>query len=507
MAGTYADDDARIVRAIVGALREHDLSGFEIWRWLGVVRGAMGALDEAGLYPVLYRLEEEGLILGSWREDPRPRRMYRLTVQGLREAESHGWGAVAYRRADRDRTASPDSTDDWAWIDPASGTQAGESAATESAGAALVDAYLGRLLNSLRLSVFHRNDVRHEISDHIAASAARLRAEGTDPLEASEKALAGLGPPEELAREIDAAQLTSGRLGGGVRWASGIAMFTAMAVLALVFATLELAAPILTPVIVELVGGFGIRLHAADVPYWHAQEVGLAGCVGAFLAARQTMPLLAKRSRRAEPFVWQIWAVTGAVPLAIGAVLIQASLDPLAAAALLAIPAGWVAGTLRPVALDGSLISTRWALLAAAVIVALTWLPGFRVWIYQPATSAGGPPYAEQQVPIEWANRSDPLDWQAGVSLPEGWTDPRLEFRPAVTGGLFIGPDPGAGGPIVVPEQAQLSPADLRGAADWWVTVTAVGPDGSRYTVATEVRSRARIHYRGTILGWLMGGR
>jgi len=36
--------DVRIDTAIVGALRGQDLSGFEIWRWLGAEHGAPGKL-------------------------------------------------------------------------------------------------------------------------------------------------------------------------------------------------------------------------------------------------------------------------------------------------------------------------------------------------------------------------------------------------------------------------------------------------------------------------------
>lgn len=65
----------RIDPAIVGALRGRDLSGFEIWRWLGCEEGTFGLLSEADLYPTLYRLEAEGLLRSDWREDERTGRI------------------------------------------------------------------------------------------------------------------------------------------------------------------------------------------------------------------------------------------------------------------------------------------------------------------------------------------------------------------------------------------------------------------------------------------------
>ena len=36
-------DDTRITRAIVGALRERDLSGYELWRWVTASSGSANA--------------------------------------------------------------------------------------------------------------------------------------------------------------------------------------------------------------------------------------------------------------------------------------------------------------------------------------------------------------------------------------------------------------------------------------------------------------------------------
>jgi hypothetical protein len=44
---------ALIDRAIVGALRGQNLSGFEIWGWLGSEADGPGRLTETNLYPTL----------------------------------------------------------------------------------------------------------------------------------------------------------------------------------------------------------------------------------------------------------------------------------------------------------------------------------------------------------------------------------------------------------------------------------------------------------------------
>ena len=75
--------DERIARAVTGALHEQDRSGYELWHWLGPVHGSMEELTEPTLYPILYRLEAERMIGGTWREADRARRRYRLSSRGV----------------------------------------------------------------------------------------------------------------------------------------------------------------------------------------------------------------------------------------------------------------------------------------------------------------------------------------------------------------------------------------------------------------------------------------
>jgi hypothetical protein len=89
--------DPEIDRAIVGALRGQDLSGFEIWHWLGSGESVPGPLTEADLYPTLYRLEAEGVIAGAWYQGERTRRRYRLKAKALELPEKHGGHRIAFR--------------------------------------------------------------------------------------------------------------------------------------------------------------------------------------------------------------------------------------------------------------------------------------------------------------------------------------------------------------------------------------------------------------------------
>lgn len=75
---------------VLATLAHSEAHGFEIMQRLGTAgRGALD-LKEGTLYPVLYRLEAAGLIVGKWESDtssrrgPR-RRVYRLAGKGRRD--------------------------------------------------------------------------------------------------------------------------------------------------------------------------------------------------------------------------------------------------------------------------------------------------------------------------------------------------------------------------------------------------------------------------------------
>jgi PadR family transcriptional regulator PadR len=80
---------------ILSLLEERSRHGYEIAKL--IERRSRGELSfhVASLYPILYRLERRGLILGRWVEKAgtRRRRFYRLTAEGARTlaAQRRSW--------------------------------------------------------------------------------------------------------------------------------------------------------------------------------------------------------------------------------------------------------------------------------------------------------------------------------------------------------------------------------------------------------------------------------
>ena len=69
-----------LVLAVLGALRE-ERYGYTLRQSL---EDAGLPIDEGALYPLLRRLESQGLLTSEWREDAkRNKRFYRLSAQGV----------------------------------------------------------------------------------------------------------------------------------------------------------------------------------------------------------------------------------------------------------------------------------------------------------------------------------------------------------------------------------------------------------------------------------------
>jgi PadR family transcriptional regulator PadR len=78
-------------------LEERRKYGYELVAEMETRSGGVFRVKEGTLYPVLYRLEDQGLIEPEWTQPPRgvPRKYYRLTAAGaarLRELRSE-WDA------------------------------------------------------------------------------------------------------------------------------------------------------------------------------------------------------------------------------------------------------------------------------------------------------------------------------------------------------------------------------------------------------------------------------
>lgn len=70
--------------AILAVLSRSHLHGYEISRQIELQTGGALSFDMASLYPMLYRLERQGLVQGEWQTlaNGRRRRCYELTAAG-----------------------------------------------------------------------------------------------------------------------------------------------------------------------------------------------------------------------------------------------------------------------------------------------------------------------------------------------------------------------------------------------------------------------------------------
>ncbi|MBN9501094.1 MAG: hypothetical protein BGO01_00385 [Armatimonadetes bacterium 55-13] len=93
--GQRDDQNANLIRGntellVLGVLRDGPAYGYSIAR--EIERRAQGviSLKQGSIYPLLYALEEDGLVSSEWStpvRGERPRRMYRITESGLADLE------------------------------------------------------------------------------------------------------------------------------------------------------------------------------------------------------------------------------------------------------------------------------------------------------------------------------------------------------------------------------------------------------------------------------------
>jgi DNA-binding PadR family transcriptional regulator len=512
--------DERITRAIIGALREQDRSGHELWKWLGPVHGTHEELSEASLYPILYRLEAERVIRGEGREVYPTRRAYRVAARGLELAAGRGWPVVAHRR-EQDPILTPIIEKSGAHAET---TEAG--AATEAqpdAGGTDADAvttaqtvvrdYVSKVDAGLRLSWPHRNSVRIEIGDHLQDCAEELVGRGLDPVAAATEAVARLGPPEVLAEAATSAQFTWRRLLQGIRTGGYVAVVAGGLGLA-AGASVLLLAPLIARLVATVGSAFGVHVYVPETVEWLDQQNLAAAWVGAFIAARRSTPRVAIHSRRAEEDIRLAWATAGALPLLLFALLAPIALDSLTAVGLVGIPVAFVVGTWRSQGPGDDSASRRGVAQAAVLLTLFLFLPGFRAWVFDPATvpPANPPAALSQTMSFYWHdNLQGTSTWHVSVSGldPALWPDARIEIWPTARQGATIAPDPRATQPSRI-----ISPGDgfdlstlPNPTPDWWVTLTATGSDGQRRTLLADVHVGARSTGLDSLIGWVLARR
>lgn len=77
---------------VLEAICRRETYGYELLTTLREANGGLFSLKEGTLYPILYRLEDEGLILSSWSQGAgrnAPKKMYAATEKGLAQRLRH----------------------------------------------------------------------------------------------------------------------------------------------------------------------------------------------------------------------------------------------------------------------------------------------------------------------------------------------------------------------------------------------------------------------------------
>jgi hypothetical protein len=440
-------------------------------------------------------MEARRILQTEWLEDERSgriRQLYRVAARGTILADG-------YRTSSAARSGTPQR---------AAAGDAGAAGATEAGAAtglpATIDAYVERV-GQLNLSGDRRNDVSHEIRDHLEDSAAEYVRQGHSEAEAVRLAIAGLGAPDVLANRIAHEELTRARLAGGIRRAAVSALFGAA--IGLAFATLfVLLLPIVARLLVNAIGSTGVRLYLPDTPEWRAQQTGLILAAAAFFGARRSTLLASQWTRRSLRDTKPIWGLGGgAVALAV-AFLAPSNFDALAAVAFLAIPAGWLLGTWRNQRPGDDLISRWGALQAGLLALVFLFVPAVRVFTFNPATPVSDPaPRAQSSVHISVNITTDSL--QVGGDTG-GWSDFRIEAYPALRHGVDIVPDQTRQAAFgITPGSAFAASSLPRTQNDWWLVLTAMGSDGQRHTLDVAVLPGTDTSPPRGLAAWLLLGR
>lgn len=83
---------------VVAILAERPLHGYALCKEIGERSGNALKVGEGTLYPLLYRLEERGLLKSKWEKkgSGRPRKVYKVTRSGLRflDRQKAEWGLL-----------------------------------------------------------------------------------------------------------------------------------------------------------------------------------------------------------------------------------------------------------------------------------------------------------------------------------------------------------------------------------------------------------------------------
>ena len=534
--------ESRIDRAIVGALRGQDLSGFEIWHWLGSGEGVPGLLTEADLYPTLYRLEAEHLLAGDWYEGERTRRRYRLTAKALELSDERSWPPLAFRGTPGDegepgisrapiepartaRTHSPDP-DSGAWfvppklepvtspppststlgaptgstLEPGRASNAPTAGGPDQPGHAAIGRYADALVATLDLPRTDLSEVRQEISDHLTDTADALRRGGKDPETATTEALDRLGPAQTLARKIEAAQHTIDRRNRAIR--RGVLEFIGELALWLVLSAIPIAVvPGIGDLLISLGRVAGLHLTVVRSAEWTTNQVAITLCIGAFAMGRMSLGYLARISRHSDAAFRRRWALGGAAVMLAFVLVLPCYHDPLVVATLLAAPLAFIAGTFRPKHVHESSYTVPGLIVAGLVMLAVIFAPAGRLFAFDPNGIPGTPVAAGDSFSYVIINQHTDGSFDYSTTAAAAG-DVTFELWPASTEGLYVVVERSATAPAIVATSA-IDLTKLPPSNEWWVVAVQKSADGKRTAVAMVIQPGASPS-PDTALGWLI---
>ena len=407
------------------------------------------------------------------------------------------------------------------------------------------ETYLSRVATELRLHDGRTREIVDELAAHIDDATESLIGEGLDRDRAEREALARLGDPGELGRQLGAANRTTRRLLAGATGGVWAAAQAGLGGLLLGYASMILAILALMIVLSVVNAALGSDISALSTDRgWHTALLGVVLWFAAARASRAAVAIASERSARRVDTVRPWVALAGGVLTAVTVVWLWPLEHNWASVAIIVtLPIAAIAGAMSATGARPRPVRGGWHVAAALAVFVLLPLLLFTV-IGTPGTvrleALQSPTYESIEdlhrahgydriataLPITWEPdlefgsmvetvRHQPRDgWvtmtASGVtSEPDSaWRDVRLEvwamesletgLMPRVTGeaALATVPVQRANGQFIGAVQIDRFPGVV------WagLAMTGVGPDGARYLLVTpQVQQTA---FEGTIADW-----
>jgi hypothetical protein len=418
--------------------------------------------------------------------------------------------------------------------------------------------YLATLDSSLELPADLRAEIRAELADHVSDTVAALRAEGLEEDQAVREALARLGKPKELARQLTAAHRSPRRLlaaaAGGI-WTAGWSAAQAWLVATGLLAIVLILGSALVQKPFDQVSNFwtGYNFLGSSGSTGYAAAFNALALVPAFVAGRRGARAAIRLGRRSPLPVRLAWAVAGSTALLLLLLfVVDTNQSWLVAGLELGLPLAFGAGALIPdVALrlpkdrPRRLIAGASAILICAVITGSLAQVGTPIAVGFPSTNGEGYGRIAPLAVLEPCSQTNPgpiLDngtcsafvgsdpnydeplgpnprfhLRFGLSSATalaGYGDVRLEVWKAtlraVAGSDYptYGVDPAQSGPYLV-VAAVISGAEVDVQVDlgrsrttrWVASFTGIASDGVRYRLGLDWPIET--DFTGTAWDWL----